>query len=87
MKKLLSLAALALLLAACKTETPSPILTIEGGQVQGIAADLDGVFVYKGIPYAAPPVGELRWKEPQPVKPWEGVLKADEFGPSYAGCI
>lgn len=77
--------ALALALAACgNSEISSPVLTIEGGQVQGVAAELDGVFVYRGIPYAAPPVGELRWKEPQPVKPWEGVLLADTFGhPSY----
>ena len=76
---------LALTFAACgKTEKTCPVLSIEGGQVQGVAADLDGVFVFRGIPYAAPPTGELRWKEPQPVRPWEGVLQADEFGhPSY----
>ena len=87
MKKVFFLLAAALSLAACncseKTAT-SPVLTIEGGQVQGVATELDGVFVYRGIPYAAPPIGENRWKEPQPVVPWEGVLKADEFGhPSY----
>ena len=80
--------AVALSFAACNSSKTSekvcPILTIEGGQVQGVAADLEDVFVYRGIPYAAPPIGDLRWKEPQPVKPWEGVLKADEFGhPSY----
>ena len=75
MKRLFFYLALALTFAACnRSETLSPILTIEGGQVQGVAADLEGVFVYRGIPYAAPPTGELRWKEPQPVKPWEGVL-------------
>jgi len=75
----------AVLLAACNTaEIICPILDIEGGQIQGTTADLNGVFVYKGIPYAAPPIGDLRWKAPQPVKPWEGVFKADEFGhPSY----
>jgi len=36
---------------------------------------------YKGIPFAAPPVGDLRWKPPQPVKAWDGVRKAEEFGP------
>lgn len=36
--------------------------------------------VYRGIPYAAPPIGDLRWKEPQPVVPWEGVKIADTFG-------
>jgi para-nitrobenzyl esterase len=43
---------------------------------QGSSAD---VRVFKGIPYAAPPVGELRWREPQPVPPWEGTRAADQF--------
>ena len=41
-----------------------------------------GIRVFRGIPFAAPPVGELRWKAPQPVKNWEGVRQAVEFGPS-----
>ncbi len=40
-----------------------------------------GVYSFKGIPFAAPPVGDLRWKEPQPVKNWEGVRAAKDFGP------
>ena len=85
MKKILTLAFLALLLASCKTaEKPSPILTIEGGQVQGVATDIAGVTAYKGIPYAAPPLGDLRWKAPQPVVPWDGVKVCDRFGhPSF----
>jgi para-nitrobenzyl esterase len=58
-----------------------PILKthVETGDLEGI---LDGsLAVYKAIPYAAPPVGDLRWREPQPAKPWEGVLKAEDFGP------
>ncbi len=52
---------------------------VETGDVEGIA---DGsLAVFKAIPYAAPPVGDLRWREPQPAKPWEGVLKATDFGP------
>ena len=40
-----------------------------------------GVHIYRGIPFAQPPVGELRWQAPQPVEKWEGVKKADAFGP------
>lgn len=40
------------------------------------------IMIFKGIPFAAPPVGDLRWKAPQPVKNWEGVRKAENFGPN-----
>ncbi|MFA7089845.1 MAG: carboxylesterase family protein [Bacteroidales bacterium] len=81
MKKLLFLF-LALALFSC--DQHNPVLTIEGGQVQGVKAELKGVYVYRGIPYAAPPIKELRWKAPQPVIPWEGVRIADSFGhPSF----
>ena len=40
-----------------------------------------GINVFRGVPFAAPPVGEFRWREPQPVKNWTGVRKADKFGP------
>lgn len=59
---------------------PNPVLTIEGGQVQGLETPTEGIIAYKGIPFAAPPVGELRWREPQPVIPWEGVKVADAYG-------
>ena len=68
------------LLAGCTTAQDSPVLTIDGGQVQGIQGELPGVTIFKGIPYAAPPIGDLRWKEPQPVVPWEGVKVCDTFG-------
>ena len=41
-----------------------------------------GIKVFKGVPFAKPPVGELRWKEPQPVENWEGTRQATEFGPN-----
>ena len=50
------------------------------GVVAG-TVEKNGVRSFKGIPFAAPPVGDLRWKEPQPVADWQGVLKADHFGP------
>jgi para-nitrobenzyl esterase len=51
------------------------------GVVEGTTG-ADGIRVFKGIPFAEPPVGELRWKSPQPKKPWEGVRKTQAFGPS-----
>ena len=76
---------LGLVLASCGTKVKEcPVLTVEGGQIQGVAAELEDVFVFRGIPYAAAPIRELRWKEPQPVTPWEGVKLCDRFGnPSY----
>lgn len=52
----------------------------ESGAVEGTASADGKVQMFKGIPYAAPPVGPLRWKEPQPVAPWQGTRKATEFG-------
>ena len=52
----------------------------ENGVVEGSASADGKVQVFKGIPYAAPPVGESRWKAPQPVESWKGVRKATEFG-------
>ena len=50
------------------------------GLVRGEAADDGRVRIFKGIPFAAAPAGELRWKEPRPAAPWEGVRDATEFG-------
>jgi len=50
------------------------------GVVESTALPKEGVRSFKGIPFAAPPVGALRWKEPQPVKNWKGVRNADKFG-------
>jgi para-nitrobenzyl esterase len=52
------------------------------GFLSGIYNADKTVMIFKGIPFAAPPVGELRWKEPQPVKSWEGIRKAENFGPN-----
>jgi para-nitrobenzyl esterase len=62
-------------LAAAEPE----VVQVEGGKVRGKAED--GLIVFKGIPFAAPPVGKLRWRPPQPVQEWEGVRDAFEFGP------
>ena len=55
------------------------VVDVEGGRIEGVI-DQEGIVVYKGIPYAAPPVGELRWKHPQPVRPWQGVKACKQFG-------
>jgi para-nitrobenzyl esterase len=54
-------------------------IRIDGGLISGTASD--GVRSYKGIPFAAPPVRDLRWKPPQPVVAWEGVRECNSFGP------
>ena len=55
-------------------------VTVEGGRVSGVNTALAGVRAYKGIPYAAPPVGPLRWRPPQPVRPWNGIKDCSQFG-------
>jgi para-nitrobenzyl esterase len=57
-------------------------IKVEGGIISGTTNAGGDVHVFKGIPFAAPPLGNLRWKEPQPVIPWNGVKKCDSFGPS-----
>jgi para-nitrobenzyl esterase len=52
---------------------------IESGELKGAISN--GVVSFKGIPFAAPPLGDLRWRAPQPVKPWTGVRAATAFGP------
>jgi para-nitrobenzyl esterase len=59
-------------------QQPTPVKTTDG-TVQGTFED--GLTVYKGIPFAAPPVGDLRWKVPQPVAKWKGVKQTVKFAP------
>jgi para-nitrobenzyl esterase len=59
-----------------------PALAIDSGALAVPAASPAGVRAYKGIPFAAPPVGPLRWRAPQPVAAWTGVRATDAFGPS-----
>ena len=60
---------------------PIRIAQTDCGQVRGIRANNPRFTVFRGIPYAAPPVGQLRWKRPQPAEPWEGVRECFEFAP------
>ena len=66
--------------AKAEAEQPVDIVAVEGGQVQGVETDVDGVQVFKGIPFAGSTAGENRWKAPQPVEPWEGVRVCDSWG-------
>ena len=65
----------------CAKPQATEIIHTEQGDLTGVYTEDGNVEVYAGIPYAQPPVGELRWKEPQPAEPWEGVLAADHFAP------
>jgi len=83
-----SLLAATLALVAAIFQAPSasaagsgPAVEIDSGALRGELLDKDsGLTVYRGIPFAAPPVGDLRWKAPQAVEPWEGVRDATAFG-------
>ena len=78
MKRLFALCAGVLSCLALSAQ--APVLTVEGGEVSGVPSETPNVCIYKGIPYAAPPIGDLRWKQPQPVKPWKGIRQCDTFG-------
>jgi para-nitrobenzyl esterase len=57
-----------------------PIVATHGGAVRGVA--VTGGFAFRGLPYAAPPTGNLRWRPPAPPAHWQGVRDATQFGPS-----
>jgi para-nitrobenzyl esterase len=59
------------------SEGSLPTVKTANGILQG--TQISGISIFKGVPFAQPPVGDLRWKAPQPVKNWDGTLKADHF--------
>lgn len=69
-----------------KAQNGNPIsldaIKTENGLISGTPGTDKSVMVFKGIPYAAPPVGALRWKAPQPAKDWQGIRKCENFGPN-----
>ncbi len=66
---------------AQSNKTPTaPQVKTANGIVEGVV-EPSGIHSFKGIPFGQPPVGDLRWKEPQPVRNWQGVRKAEKFGP------
>jgi para-nitrobenzyl esterase len=80
-------AAICFLLSCSTLTAQSPTTTLtervltQNGLVAGAASNNSAVMVYKGLPYAAPPVGENRWREPQAAPAWSGVRMATEYGP------
>lgn len=80
MKKHLFITLAVLFLSLGANAQSQPQVKTNDGVLEGI--DESGIKVFKGVPFAAPPVGEFRWKAPQPVQKWDGVRKADEFGPN-----
>ncbi len=71
-----------LFFSSCKNENKKSIheeVQTEYGLISGVYNENSGITSFKGIPFAAPPVGDLRWKEPQPPAPWEGILETKEF--------
>jgi para-nitrobenzyl esterase len=78
LRRLLLATAAGLCLPAAAAE---PTIAIDGGRIAVAAPDAAGVIRYQGLPYAAPPVGPLRWRAPAAVVPWQGIRKADQFAP------
>ena len=70
--------------ASENSATPAQPIRVETGLLTGVAGRDSSIAVYRGIPYAAPPVGDLRFRAPQPPVPWQGVRAADHFGDSCA---
>jgi para-nitrobenzyl esterase len=81
MKKLTFILIAVTTVAAMQAFAQGPQVKTLNGAVEG-TIDSTGIHSFKGIPFAQPPVGDLRWKKPQPVKNWDGVLKANHFGPN-----
>src|ERR1700733_11519384 len=81
MKKYFLLALLSTLLLSTgfARQTPPFVIRTVNGDLEGVYGS--GIRSFKGVPYAQPPVGDLRWAAPQPVKHWDGVRKAVKFGP------
>ena len=75
---MLAIAGLAILSACTKKEEVTLQVKTQYGVLEGF--EENGVKKFLGVPFAQPPVGELRWKAPQPVQPWEGVRDAKQFG-------
>ncbi len=79
MKRLISILLITSLISSCSKQDPTLVKT-KDGIIQGTIEN--DIRVFKGIPFAAPPVGDLRWKTPQPAEKWKGIKQTTEFAPS-----
>src|SRR5918994_1256290 len=78
----LALGAIAATVASTSAMVPEQV-RIDTGLIEGVTGTVHPtVRIFKGVPFAAPPTGENRWKAPQPAAKWDGVFKANAFGPS-----
>jgi len=78
-KKTLIIGLLVLFLSGLSNAQLSAPVRVESGLLQGTSEN--GLMIYKGIPFAAPPVGNLRWRPPQPPSEWEGIKQVTKFAP------
>jgi para-nitrobenzyl esterase len=84
MRNFLNILVLAVLAVGPLAAAIKQPIRVDGRLVSGVPGKDPAVLTFKGIPFAAPPVGDSRWREPQPVNAWQGVRPADKFS---AGCI
>jgi para-nitrobenzyl esterase len=84
MNRSLILFALGTLTAAVSLAAISDPVKTDSGAVSGMSNEDASVHIFKGIPFAAPPIGEFRWKDAQPPVKWDGVKMATEFSPTCA---
>jgi len=80
MKKYLMVAGLFIAITSIGQNSNAPQAKTNNGIVEGVK-EASGILAFKGVPFAAPPVGENRWKAPQPLKNWNGILASKQFGP------
>lgn len=80
LQPLLSVGLLGAVLAAQTPSTVTDPVRVEQGLIAGTAGRSPDVRVYRGVPFAAPPLGDLRWKPPQPAAPWQGIRQATQVG-------
>lgn len=64
--------------AALGADRPQIVVSIDGGKIAGTVSE--DMHIFRGIPYAAPPTGSLRWRAPEPINPWQGIRDASRFG-------